>query len=509
MVETEDKKHSIANEQSLGRALIVFCACLVVAFLCFVVLSVLSFVLIHWLVYGSEENGSHLFEHNALLVMQTPVSFLGFYKSWWQALIGNFASTEVELALFIPLMVPPITIFSLFFVFSKTPYSFTLWYVLSHHFAKLKDVQKMGLFNGQLMVLGRFGKELLGIKRPAAVLCLGETGCGKTSTVAVPSILRSDNMSIVVVDDSDALARYTSGYRASLGPVFYFNWDVVDNIDKKEVYPRWNPLSAENMPTNREQKEEYIRFLSSFMISVDGYVDKDNYWDWLASGALSTFIAFIDAKCKQAVANDYFLNNILENGRLSKDDKDILWSYYAVMPNEYKNRAIKDIEADILTTDDYFPIGSWGGIPSSWQGKDVCFAMITDWLLQNYLTSKDEKGDWRQWLESLILEATLFGYGASVIRGLQQFLYLSKQQRQLVFAYVLKPLRMFINQVVRERTSGNDIKMNDLRNYRDIATNHAVPITIYVSAKTKTTKFISRMFVEVLLQILPFYLIVG
>ena len=500
MEDKNARRHSIANEQSLSKALLVFGACLVVAFLCFVLLSLLSFVLIHWLVYGNEETGSHLFEHNTLVVMQTPISFLGFYKSWWQALISNFASTEVELALFIPLMVPPVTIFSLFFVFSKTSYSFTLWYVLSHHFAKLKDVQKMGLFDGQLMVLGRFGKELLGIKKHAAVLCLGETGCGKTSTVAVPSILRSDNMSVVVVDDSGALARYTSGYRASLGPVFYFNWDVIDNIDKKEVYPRWNPLSVENIPSDREKKEEYIKLLSSFMISADGHVDKDNYWDWLASGALSTFIAFVDAKCKQAVANDYFLSKILENGRLSKDDKDILLSYYALMPNEYKTKAIKDIEADKLTTDDYFPIGSWGGIPASWQGKDVCCAMITDWLLQNYLTAKDEKGDWRQWLESLILEATLFGYGASIIRGLQQFLYLSKQQRQLVFAYVLKPLRIFINQVVRERTSGNDIKINDLRNYRDITTNRAVPITIYVSAKTKTTKFISRMFVEVLLQ---------
>ena len=140
MEDKNARRHSIANEQSLSKALLVFGACLVVAFLCFVLLSLLSFVLIHWLVYGNEETGSHLFEHNTLVVMQTPISFLGFYKTWWQALISNFASTEVELALFIPLMVPPVTIFSLFFVFSKTSYSFTLWYVLSHHFAKLKDV---------------------------------------------------------------------------------------------------------------------------------------------------------------------------------------------------------------------------------------------------------------------------------------------------------------------------------------------------------------------------------
>ena len=494
------ESHSIANEQSLAKALLVFVFCLVVAFLCFVVLSILSFGAVHWLIYGGEGSGKHLFEHNTLATVQSPMMFFSYYSSWWNSLISNFKSSKVEWSLFIPLLIPPFTIYSLFFVFSKTPYSFSLWYVLSHRFAKLADVKKMGLFDGKNMVLGRFGKELLGVKNAASILCLGETGCGKTSTVAVPSILRSDNMSILVVDDGGTLARYSSGYRAKLGPVFYFNWDVLDNEEKNEVYPRWNPLDDDNMPLGKEAKEEYIKFLASYMVSSDEYVDKDNYWDWLASGALASFIEFVDTKCAQAMANDYFLSKILQNGRLSKEDKKDLLSYYALMPKGYVEKYIQNIDKEVLSVDDYFPIGSWDGIPPSWQGKKVCFAMITDWLLQNYLIAKDEHGDWRNWLEAMLAEASLFAYGANVVRGIQQFLCLSKQQRQLIFAYVLKPLRIFINQNVRERTSGNDFKLREFRGHLNATTKNIEPITIYASANTKTTKTINKMFVEVLLR---------
>ena len=494
------ESHSIANEQSLAKALLVFVFCLVVAFLCFAILSVLSFMAVHWLVYGSEETGRHLFEHNAIATVQSPLRFFSYYSSWWSSLINNFYSSKFELPLLIPLLIPPFTLYSLFFVFSKTPYSFSLWYVLSHRFAKLADVQNMDLFKGKMMVLGRFGKEILGIKRASSVLCLGETGCGKTSTVGVPSILRSDGMSVIVVDGGGTLARYSSGYRAELGPVFYFNWDLLDNVEKNEIYPRWNPLDIDNMPTDKDAKEEYIKFLSSYLISTDGDVDKDNYWDWLASGALTAFIEFIDIKCRQAMANDYFLSQILKKGCLSRDDKENLLSYYAMMPKGHVAKAIQKMDNEELSVDDYFPIGSWEGIPSSWQGKKNCFAMITDWLLQNYLTAKDERGDWRNWLETLLMEASVFAYGTNVVRGIQQFLCLSKQQRQLIFAYMLKPLRVFINQNVRERTSGNDLKMSDLRGYYDISTGDIKPVTIYASASTKTTKIINRMFVEVLLK---------
>ena len=492
---------NIEEEKSLSKALAVLSVGVFFAFLSFVVLSVLSFALVHFLVYGGNQDNIHLFDHNAWLVLKQPTYFFTAYAGWWNAFIQGIRTFQLNLALCIPLIAPILSFGTLFYVFVRSSYSFSLWYVLNHHFAKVQDVEKMGLFKGILLVLGRFHGHILGLCRPASVLCLGETGCGKTSTVAIPSILRSDNISVLVVDNTSTLARYTSGYRSTLGPTFYFNWDAEDNLDKKEIYPRWNPLAVENLPAKGPERDGYIRFLASYMVSAEGHVDKDNYWDWLASGALSAFIGFLCAKCAQAIANDYFLNKIIDNGRLTKEDRDILVSYYALMPKEYSLGAIQNIAKNQISVDDYLPIGSWEGIPPSWQGKDLCFAMLTDWLLKNYLSAKDDNGsdDWRHWLEQLLLEASLFNYGATVIKGIQQFLYLSKQQRQLVFAYLLKPLKIFLNQGIRERTSGNDLSMRELRGVKNPQTKKWEPVTVYSAANTKTSKFVGRMFVEMLL----------
>ena len=495
-------KHlNIEDEKSLGKALAVMLAGFLFAFFSFVVLSILSFAVVHFFVFGTDQNSVHLFEHNAWHVVTQPMYFFDIYAGWWNVFVHGIRTFQLNFALCIPLFAPILSFGTLFYVFMRSSYSFSLWYVLNHHFAKLQDVEKMGLLKGILLVLGRFHNHVLGLCQPASVLCLGETGCGKTSTVAIPSILRSDNISVIAVDNTMTLARYTSGYRATLGPTFCFNWDAEDNPDKKEVYPRWNPLAPDNLPPWGPERDGYIRFLASYMVSAEGHVDKDNYWDWLASGALSAFIGFLNMKCAQAIANDYFLNKIIDNGRLTKDDRDVLASYYAVMPKEYSLKALKNIEKTQISVDDYFPIGSWEGIPPSWQGKDLCFGMLTDWLLKNYLTAKDDNGseDWRHWLEKLLLEATLFSYGATVVKGLQQFLYLSKQQRQLVFAYVLKPLKVFLNQGLRERTCGNDLVMRNLRGVKNPQTKKWEPITIYSAANTKTSKFVGRMFIEMIL----------
>lgn len=492
---------SIEDEKSLSKALLVLTADVVLAFLCFMVLSFLSFTLVHFLVYGSGSDSVHLFEHNALRVLTEPGYFFDVYAGWWSALLKSIRTLKPVWALFIPLPVPFISLAALWYAFARSSYSFSLWFILSRHFAKLEDVRKMGLLKGILLVLGRFESYILGLNRPAAVLCLGETGSGKTSTVAIPSILRSDNISVIAVDNTGSLARHTSGYRATLGPVFYFNWDWVDDVDKGAFYPRWNPLAAENLPPIGAERDGYIRLLASYMISDSGHLLKDNYWDWLAAGALAAFMSFMASKCAQAAANDYFLNKILETGRLSKDDKDVLLSYYALMPEQYAQKAMHDIQKEKIGIDDYFPIGSWDGIPAAWQGKDLCLAMLTDWLLKNYLGSKDDNnsGDWRQWLEKLLVEAALFNYGSATIAGLRQFLDLSKQQRQPVFAYVLKPLKAFFHQALRERTSGNDLRYSELRGIFNPEDKKWEPVTVYSTAGTKGAKFISRLFIEMLL----------
>ncbi len=492
---------SIEDEKSIKKALFVVGMGLCVAALVFLALSAVSLWLVHFGVCDSGEKNCCLFAHQKWQFSGIFSSLKDAYTNWFAVLYHNDFSGLRKFLLWVPVIVPFLSLMVLVIFVLHSSYSFTLWYILNNHFAKLADIARMGLLENTRLVLGRFGDFLLGVPKAAAILCVGETGCGKTSTVAVPSILRSDSMSVVAVDNSGTLARHSSGYRAKLGPIYYFNWDIADDVDKDMLYPHWNPLAEENLPDNEEDKNNYIYFLASYMVAGDGLQSDDNYWKWLASGTLSAFMNFLLLKCKQAEANDYFLGQILEKSRLASDDKDILLSYYALMPEEYFEKATKMFDKTELNSDDYFPIGNWGGIPDTWQGKRPCLGMLVDWLVQNYLNGKKEgKADWRTWIEELLFEASVFNYGSLVIKGLRQFLYLSAQQRELVFAQMLRPLKVFVNQTVREKTSDNDFTIKDLQGKINPETNKVEPITIYTTAKTKTTKFINRLFMDVLLR---------
>ncbi|MBE6444576.1 MAG: hypothetical protein E7019_00755 [Alphaproteobacteria bacterium] len=492
---------NIEEEKSTIKPLLIFGMALCFALLCFFILSVASLAFVHFFVCGATGSNCCVFEHNEISDSGFIYSFFQAYENWFLVFKQSFIDGKFNLFLMLPILVQIFSLLLLGFLLFKSSYSFSLWFVLRNHFADIQDVEKMGLKGGKIMALGRLGGNLLGISRAASVLCVGETGCGKTSTLAVPSILRSDNVSVIAIDNTGTLSRHTSGYRSKVSDVFYFNWDVSDNKDKGIVYPRWNPLAEDNIPTNADDKIEYLHFLSTYLVSDEKGDATDNYWQWLSSGTLLSLIYFLMIKCKQAMANDYFLGKIVEGIRLTNDDKDILMSYYALMPEDYSKKGLEIIQKENVSLGDYMPIGSWEGVPISWQGHDLCFGMVADWLLQNYLSNKDgnSSGDWRQWLESLLLEAEIFNYGGVAINGIKQFLYLSKLQRQLVFAQILKPLRVFLNQNVREKTSGNDFKMSDWAGQYDENAKKGKPITIYAAANTKTTKFINRLFVDVLL----------
>ncbi len=495
-------KLSIENDVSplktIGGMLLV-CA---VLFVCFVLLSVLFFILIHLAEHGGGSASVDALMLAAGKLVKDPGFFWEIYQQWWQALVSGVKSLRPDPLLFLPLAAPLLSVVLLWLLWLKSSYSLSLWYIFNHHFANASDVEKMGLLNGFLMVLGRFQGKVLGLCRPASVLCFGEAGCGKTSTVAIPSVLRSDSACVVAVDNSSTLARHTSGYRAKLGKVFYFNWDLCDDDAKGVVYPRWNPLSVGNLPPKGVKRDEYLGFVASYLTAEEKRENKRNYWEMLAYNTIYSMLQFMVSKVSQAEANDYFLNKILENGRLGKEDKDVLLSYYVLMPEKYAEKAVKEIHREKISAAEYFPVGSWAGIPSSWQGKELCLGMVTDWFVQHYLASHDDgmHGDWLNWLESLKAEAVLFNYHPAAVEGIERFLSLSRQQREIIFAFVLKPFKIFVNQAVRERTSGNDFCLGQLRGIRNAETREFEPVTVYSTANTKSSKFISRMFVEMLLR---------
>lgn len=426
------------------------------------------------------------------------------YMKWIEVFVKNIKSNNWSFSLFVPLMVPTLFVFITSIAFIKSSYFFGLWYKFNNRYAEQSDINNMGLFDGSLLALGKFGDKILKLKHCFSVLCLGEAGCGKTSGVAIPSILETDKACIVACDNRNELAKFTSGYRAQLGKVFYFNWNVSDAPLNQEFYPRWNPLSNKNMPNKGNEREQYITGLARYFIANNKEQESDNYWERLATIAMDGILNFFIAKIEQASANDYFLSGLLEKGRLNKEDKEILLSYYVLMSKKYALPAIKNLELSRLDMNNYLPIGSWEGVPRLWQGKEINFAMFTDWLIQSYFAVKavadqPEIDGWKSLLERWIEEARFFGYNHKALEKLQQLFYLSRKQRSIIFPMLINPLSVFRNTVVRERTSSSDFYMYQSRGIKNPQSGKWEVVTIYNITGNRAVDFIGKLFIDMLI----------
>lgn len=426
------------------------------------------------------------------------------YVRWWKVLWLSWKNNRMNGALFIPFLTPILFVGATVLAFIKSSYSFKLWYKISNRYAKLTDIRDMGLLDGQLMALGKFENYILRLKRCFSVLCLGESGSGKTTGVAIPSILESDKACIVAVDCCNDLAGHTIGYRARLGKVFYFNWNLTDEPLKNEFYPRWNPLSSKDMPEKGEVRARYLSGLSRYFIANSKDKDVNSYWERLSVLAMDGILNFFIAKVEQACANDYFLSALLERGKLSKDDRDILLSYYLLMSKKYALPIIENLELGKLDMENYLPIGSWEGVPKAWQGKEINFAMFSDWLLQSYfavksLADKPDIDGWKILIERWIEEAEFFGYNEKSLEILRQLFCLSRKQRGIIFPMLINPLSIFRNSNVRERTSASDFYMFQSRGIKNPETNQWEVVTIYSISGNKSLDFISKLFVDMLI----------
>ncbi len=487
---------NISQEKSKTKALLNILLILLAVYLAFFALSAICFALLDISCRVGIIEHKDTLHIRWLKFISNPLYIFSLYGSWWSLLVKSFADGAVRLVLITPFFVPAGMVFAGVYTFLKRRYSFALWYIINHHFAKMSDVENMGIKKGPFMMLGRFEGSLLGVKPSESVLCIGEMGTGKTSSVAIPSVLHSDNACLICVDMTGLLPKYTAGKRTRLGKTFYFNWDLEDDVEKEIYYPRWNPLCEENMPNARDERDAYIKRIAGYLIDVNE-VDRNDYWNILANSIIVAFLAYWDAKVFQAKTNDFFLNKLVEGRHLTAEEKKILKSYYVLMQKSYTKDAMEALDDNTINQDSYVPIGSWAGIPEQWVGKDVCFASITDWIIDNYISSRDEKGkDWKSWFESLLRESVFFGYGNLAINGFRQVLALSTQQRQLAFTSVMKPFKIFTNQALRERTNGNDLNIDDIRGIYDEATKKWRPITIYSLANNYNSKILNQMFLD-------------
>ena len=296
------------------------------------------------------------------------------------------------------------------------------------------------------------------------------------------------------------MAKYTSGYRSQLGNVFYFNWGLTDNPVKGEYWPRWNPLSEKEMPAKGEERDKYLSGIAQYLLPKQ----KDNYWEKMACAAMEGLLQFYSSKIDQACANDYFLSELLDKGKLSPEDKDVLLSYYALMPRKYTESAINHLNEGTLNIDNYLPIGSWNNVPAVWQGKEFCLSMFADCLIQRYFMimqndDPEKVGGWKILLGELLNEAAFFGYNSRALQVMQHLYYLSRKQRKIIFTLMLAPLSVFRKNSVRERTSLSDISLNQVRGMvsRD---GKLRPVTLYTVADSRSSAFMVKFFVDMLIE---------
>ncbi len=379
--------------------------------------------------------------------------------------------------------------------------------------ATFEDIKKMKLFDGFVIVLGRFKGKLLKMPETLSALVVAPPGTGKTAGVVIPTILESPGLSLIVNDPKPELCYNTSGYRATQGPVFVINWGAEDDPEKGLYYPSWNPLSASCLPPLGPSRDMYIDSMVAVLVE-EPKGGADPHWSKTGRNAMSGFLHFICSKCERARANDYFVNKLNE-GAFDKEDAEVLETYYMDMTDPSARVALDALQQGNLTTDNYAPVGTWDGLPENWHGNEPCIAMIFDWWtdiqmqVNADLKRRQDEGDQAaafadsqgDALKLAIAESERFGYSRRAVVELSQLAGTPDKERGSILSTAFTGINIFKNSAVRSRTKFSDLTFQDMRGMVDPVTGEMKPITVYLSVNqvdAKTLNVITGVFVELM-----------
>lgn len=440
---------------------------------------------------------------NMLYLMQT-------YGRWF----STFSSAPAaHWSLYLP-FVPFLAFIGIFLVGIFTnPYEYMPKIFGGGRMAEYADVKKMGLFNGFVIVLGRFKGKLLKMPETLSALVVAPPGTGKTVGVVIPTILESPGMSLIVNDPKPELCYNTTGYRATQGPVFVINWGAEDDPDKGLYYPAWNPLSANCLPPLGKERDTYIESMVNVLVE-EPKGGADPHWAKTGRNAMVGFLQFISSKCERARANDYFAARLME-GAFDKEDGAVLETYYAEMSDTSARIAQDALRNGKLTMDNYAPVGTWEGLPEMWHGKEPCIAMILDWLndaqmkIAADIKRRADEGDqmammadpMRDLLDMAVNECNRFGYARRAMIELNQLGATPDKERGSILSTALTGIGIFKNSAVRDRTKFSDLTFKDIRGMRDPITGEMKPIAVYLSVNqvdARTLNVITGIFVELM-----------
>ena len=375
---------------------------------------------------------------------------------------------------------------------------------------------KLGLFNGFMMVLGYFkykGKDTpLMFDESLSALCVAPPGTGKTTGVVVPTILDCDTVSMIINDPKPELKQSTSGYRSKIGPVFIMNWAGQDDPERGIYYPSWNPLSPEHIPYNPEQRDLYIDSMCKVLVQD---TTNDPHWGNTGRAGLAGLIHYIVSKVERAKADDYFFARI-NAGTFNADDAAVLGDYYLSMmsdPNAYAAYAI--LQRGELNAMNYVHIGTWEHIPDSWRGHEASFAMILDWITSSQVAIAQEMEERRRQGDQMVMmadpmkdmllnaveEARRYSYAHRAIAEITQLANTPDKERGSIFSTMLEGLAIFRNAAVRNRTSHSDFHFSDLRGIKDPKDGKIKPVSVYLSVNlvdAQAVNPITAIFIELM-----------
>ncbi|MDR2098525.1 MAG: type IV secretory system conjugative DNA transfer family protein [Rickettsiales bacterium] len=375
-------------------------------------------------------------------------------------------------------------------------------------------IKKMGVWDGFIVVLGKFKNRYLKLGETLSVLAFAPPGTGKTVGIVVPTIFECDTVSMIVNDPKPELCYLTSGYRATVGPTFIINWGREDEPDRGLYYPSWNPLSPGTIPPDGPDRDMYIDSMVNVFVQDPAGSSADPHWSKTGRNALSGFINYIVSKCERATASDYFYGR-LSDGLFDANDAAILEGYYMDMNDSYAMGALTLLRDGKLTKDNFVPVGTWADIPEEWVGHEACIPLLLDWMseaqvgIAEDIRKRKENGDqmaaladpMKEMLDNAVTEARRYGYAHRAMLELTQLANTPDKERGSILSTALTGISIFKNAAVRQRTSHSDFTFRDLRGMVDPTDGKMKPVTVYLSvnqADARALTVITGVFVELL-----------
>ena len=367
-----------------------------------------------------------------------PAYWLGAYRGW---ISSALARGQLPGSLLLP---PALALASLALAAALNPHQRIDSIHGSARWADVRDVRRMKLFGGFVVVLGRWRHRRLKLPETLSALCIAPPGTGKTVSVVVPTILDGDGVSMVINDVKPELHRITSGHRATLGPVFKLDWAAIDDPARGLVHPRWNPLSPKSLPPPGPERELHVDRLCTILVA-DPQGGADPHWSRKGRAALAGLTHYIVCKAEAG-----------------------------------------DIQ----------------GMPVDWQGAEPCFPMLLDWLTEAALAAGEAiealkqvdpnaafgADPVRDMLMAAVTEARHGQYAHRAVLELAQLANTPDRERGSVLSTMDAGLAVFKNAAVRQRTTTSDISFADLRGMPDPHSGKMRPVTVYLCVNQQDSR---------------------